>query len=136
MTANLIIILIVLLLAVGAGWLTLKAVRAQRRWVRIAGGAGAGLLTLVLLALVVVAGCGFAIVYFPDAPDVPELAVAGTPEQIARGEYLANISCITCHGTFPDGFSGDPEHLPDDGAINVIHRRAGRGSPHPTFHAT
>lgn len=35
---------------------------------------------------------------------MPQLVVAGTPEQIARGEYLADVLCASCHslnGEFP-----------------------------------
>jgi cytochrome c553 len=34
---------------------------------------------------------------FPGAPPAPELKVEGTPEQIARGDYLVNLTCIGCH---------------------------------------
>ncbi len=36
--------------------------------------------------------------------------VEGTPEQIARGRYLADIGCIPCHGTYEGAFFvTDPE---------------------------
>ncbi|MBL8045595.1 MAG: c-type cytochrome [Anaerolineales bacterium] len=98
MVINLIIFLVLLALTVGAGWLTWRAVRAQRRWVQIAGGLGAGALTLVLAAMTYAGGAGLMATYFPGAPAAPDLKVAGTPEQIARGEYLVNLSCIGCHG--------------------------------------
>ena len=109
MTVNLFILFVALALTIAAGWLTVRAARARRRWVKIAGGLGAALLTLLFGALTVLGGRGFAIVYFPGADPAPDLAVAGTPEQIARGEYLSNISCLGCHGSFPDGFTGDPQ---------------------------
>ena len=108
MVMNVLILLLLLVLAVGAGWLTLKAVRARRLWVKIAGGLGAGLLTLLLAVVTVVGGRGFVMANFPAADPAPELTVAGTPEQIARGEYLADISCIGCHGSFPNGFAAPP----------------------------
>jgi mono/diheme cytochrome c family protein len=73
-------------------------VRAKRLWVKIAGGLGAGLLTLVLAAVTFAGGRGLAAFYFPSAPPARDLKVAGTPEQIARGQYLVNLGCVGCHG--------------------------------------
>lgn len=108
MFASIVILLIVLALTVGAGWLTVKAVRAKRLWVKIAGGLGSGILTLILGALTFAGAKGLMMFYFPGAAPAPELTVAGTPEQLARGEYLANISCLGCHGSYPDGMEGAP----------------------------
>ncbi|HRJ42201.1 MAG: c-type cytochrome [Caldilineaceae bacterium] len=118
MLTNLIIWLVVLILAVGAGWLTWRAVRAQRMWVKIAGGLGAGLLTIVLAALTFFGGKGIAVTYFPSVPAPPALTVAGTPEQIARGDYLVNLSCIGCHSSV--GADGNPtEAHPLNGGWNI-----------------
>jgi mono/diheme cytochrome c family protein len=56
--------------------------------------------------------------YFPSAAPAPDLTVAGTPEQIARGEYLVNIACVGCHS--PVGSDGRPtgEH-PLSGGWNI-----------------
>ena len=98
MFGNIIILLIVIVLTVGLAWLTYRAVRAQRLWVKIVGGLVGGLFTLILLVVVVLASKGFAAIYAPDVVPAPDLTVAGTPEQVARGEYLVNLSCIGCHG--------------------------------------
>lgn len=104
MFGNILILLVVIGLAVLFGWLTWKAARAQRLWVKITGGLGAGLLTLVLAAIAFFGGKGIVVVMFPGAPAAPNLKVEGSPEQIARGEYLVNISCIGCHSAVgPDG---------------------------------
>jgi mono/diheme cytochrome c family protein len=55
------------------------------------------LLALVLLLFVFVGGKGLVVAYVPPAP-VPDLVVDGTPEQVARGEYIAKIACVGCHG--------------------------------------
>ena len=47
MIANLLVLLLVIGLAVLFGWLCYRAIRARRLWVKIVGGIGAGLLTLV-----------------------------------------------------------------------------------------
>lgn len=118
MTTNIILWLVVLVLTVGAGWLTWRAVRAQRMWVKIAGGIGAGLLTLLLAAVTVFSGKGILAVLYPGAPAASDLKVAATPEQIARGDYLVNLSCIGCHSTVgPDG-NPSQEH-PLNGGWNI-----------------
>lgn len=58
----------------------------------------------VLVVLLIVAALGF-VAYLklalPNTGAAPQLKVAGTPEQIARGEYLANhvAVCMDCHST-------------------------------------
>lgn len=101
MIVNILVYLVVIALTVGAGWLTWRAVRAKRPGVKIAGGLGAGFLTLAFAAVTFMGGLGTAMLYFPGAAPAPEIKVEGTPEQIARGEYLANIGCVECHS--PDG---------------------------------
>lgn len=118
MFVNILIFLVLLALTVGAGWLTWRAVRAQRRWVKIAGGLGAGVLTLALAAVTFASGSGLAAFYFPGASPVRNLQVAGTPEQVARGEYLVNIGCIGCHGAVDA--NGNPSgEYPLSGGWNI-----------------
>lgn len=96
-------------LLLGAGWLTWRALHARKRWVKIAGGMAGAAATLLLAAITFFAGRGVAAIYFPPAATAPApmLTVAGTPEQIARGEYLANISCASCHSAL--GADGRPD---------------------------
>ena len=110
MVSNVLILLLVVALTGLFAWLTWRAVRAQRLWVKIAGGLVAGLFTLVLVALAFVGGKGTATVYFPGAAPAPDLLVAGTAEQIARGEYLVSLSCVGCHGAVDA--SGNPSGEP------------------------
>ncbi|GIV80638.1 MAG: hypothetical protein KatS3mg050_5032 [Litorilinea sp.] len=118
MLTNIIIWLVVLILTVAAGWLTWRAVRAQRKWVKIAGGIGAGLLTLILAAVTFFSGKAILAVLYPGAPPAPNLTVAGTPEQIARGDYLVNLNCIGCHSAV--GADGKPtEEHPLNGGWNI-----------------
>lgn len=118
MLINLLILLVVIAITVFFGWQTLRAVKAQRLWVKILGGLGAGLLTLIFAILVFTGGKGMANTFFPGAEPAPNLTVAGTPEQIARGEYLVTISCIGCHSEV--GQDGRPtgEH-PLSGGWNI-----------------
>lgn len=82
MFGNILGLLVLALLAALLGWLTRRSWGAKRGWVKWPGMVLAGLFTLI-----------FAL-----------LTVAGTPEQIARGEHLASVLCAGCHslnGEFP-----------------------------------
>jgi len=104
MIANLLVLLLFIGLIVLFGWLTYRAIRARKMWVKIVGGIAAGLVTLLLVAVTFFGAKGVAATYFPGAPAAPDLTVAATPEQIARGGYLVNLSCIGCHSAVgPDG---------------------------------
>lgn len=98
MVANIIILLLVIGAAVLFGWLTYRAVRARRLWVKIAGGIAAGLFTLVFAAVAVLGVVGLGKMNAATALPVPGLKVAGTPEQVARGKYIAGLGCVGCHG--------------------------------------
>jgi mono/diheme cytochrome c family protein len=74
--------------------------------------------TLLLLAIAVTGGMGFAAAYFPGADPAPDLTVAKTPEQIARGEYLVNLSCIGCHGAVDTAGNPSEQH-PLTGGWNI-----------------
>jgi cytochrome c553 len=110
MLGNILILLTLFLLALGAGWLTWRAIRAGKLWVKIAGGLGAGLLTLLLAAIAIMGGKGIITVYFPGAPAAPNLKIESSPEQIARGKYLVNLSCVGCHGAVDA--NGNPTETP------------------------
>jgi mono/diheme cytochrome c family protein len=118
MFVNLLVLIIVIAVTVFFGRLTVRAIKAQRLWVKILGGLGAGLLTLVFAAVAFMGAKGMAATYFPGAAPAPDLTVAGTSEQIARGEYLVNIACVGCHS--PVGANGRPtgEH-PLSGGWNI-----------------
>jgi mono/diheme cytochrome c family protein len=118
MFGNIIILLIVIALTVGLAWLTYRAVRAQRLWVKIVGGLVGGLFTLIVAAIAFMGATGIAATYYPNVPSAPELAVAGTSEQVARGEYLVSLSCVGCHGVV--GADGNPTgELPLSGGWNI-----------------
>ena len=104
MLTNLLVLLLVVGLAVLFAWLCYRAIRARKLWIKIVGGIGFAVLTLLFLFVAFNGVKGIATAYFPGAPDAPDLTVSGTPEQIARGEYLVNMSCIGCHSAAgPDG---------------------------------
>lgn len=96
MIGNLITLVILVGIVALFAWLTWRAWKSKRALLKWVGVVGAGLLTL-LFALVLV----FALVslYKLNAPHnnpVANVQVAGTSEQRARGERLAN-ACVSCH---------------------------------------
>ena len=118
MTSNILFLTLFIVLTGLCGWLTWRAIGARRLWVKIAGGIGAGLLTLIFAAIAFTGGRGISATYFPGAPAAPDLTVAGAPQQLARGEYLVNLSCVGCHSA--PGPDGNPtgEH-PLNGGWNI-----------------
>lgn len=78
------------------GFLTGRAWRAKRGWIKWIGSALAALLTLIPAVLLALALTGFAKLNKHYDNPLPETQVSGTPEQIARGEQLAQI-CVSCH---------------------------------------
>lgn len=52
--------------------------------------------------------------YFLSVPPPPDLTVAGTPEQITRGEYLSNVACRDCHG------ANDGKNMPLSGGLDLL----------------
>ena len=59
----------------------------------------AGLFTLLFALLTVVGVTGTYKLFAPRSVPVPTVSVAGTPDQIARGEYLAGVLCASCHSS-------------------------------------
>lgn len=51
------------------------------------------LIILSCFLAVAIIGVAYLGLAFPKVSDAPELTVAGTETQIARGEYLANHDC-------------------------------------------
>lgn len=78
------------------GLLTMRAWKAKRRWLKWTGTLLSSVLTLIPAALLVLAFIGFAKLNKHFNNPVTEVKIAGTPDQIARGEKLANL-CISCH---------------------------------------
>lgn len=99
MIQNILSWLIVVLVAVLFGWLTVRAWKAGRWFVRWPGVILGGLLTLAAGLISVVALMGLIKFYAPSTFPAPALQVEGRPEQIARGEHIVNALCVECHTT-------------------------------------
>ncbi len=97
MVGNIIGALVLVALAVLFVWLARRAWRSKRGSVKWVGIVLAGLLTLLLGSSGVFAAIGLFKIYAPRGGRVPDIKVAGTAEQVARGEHLALAFCATCH---------------------------------------
>ncbi len=98
MISTLIGILILVAVAVLFGFLARRAWGSKRWLIKFPGVILAGLLTLVLALVAIVATIGFVRLYVPVGNPVASVKVAGTPEQIARGEKFAQF-CAACHSS-------------------------------------
>ncbi len=96
--ANVVSIVVLLVLVVLFAWLTRRAWGSRRRILKWVGVVLAGLLTLLLALVTVVALIGFYKAYAPVGYAVPEVKVAGSADQVAAGQRLAHF-CEGCHSS-------------------------------------
>ncbi len=111
MIGNIIALLVLAALVGLFAWLVRRAWGAKRGWVKWPGVALAGLFTLLFALLTVVGAIGTYKLFRSYNVSIPQVTVAGTPEQVARGEHLAEVLCATCHS-----LNGN---LPLSGGINL-----------------
>lgn len=97
MVGNIIGWLVFVVLALFFGWLALRLWRAKNAIVKWVGVLLSGLLTLVLSLVSIVILIGLVTFYTPVNLPVPDLSVSLTPENIQRGEHLADSFCTSCH---------------------------------------
>lgn len=97
MLGNIITAVILIALVSLFAWLVTRAWKAKRWYVKFPGVILAGMLTLLLalVLFVLVKGLYDLSRPYPVAP--VNVTIAGTPEQIARGEHLATVLCASCH---------------------------------------
>lgn len=99
MLGNIIALLILIALVILFAWLTRRAWKARRAYIKWPGVVLAGLLTLLLALVAIVAARGMYILYKPYPVAEARVTIAGTPEQVARGEHIASVMCAACHST-------------------------------------
>ena len=99
MFGNSVILIVIVASAVALGWLAFRARRATNKVVKWGGTIGSGLFAVVLTLVSVFMLVGMVKAYSPRSAPIPAVQVAGTPEQIARGQHIANSFCASCHST-------------------------------------
>ena len=113
MLGNIIFWVILLAVAVAAGYGVWRAWHLKRPALKWSVTPLAGLLTLVLTLAVVLIGVGIVKAYTPRGNPVVERSVASTPERLVRGEHIARVLCSSCHSLV----SGE---LPMSGGEDVL----------------
>jgi cytochrome c553 len=98
---------LVILIAIAAllVWASIRARRIKSTFLKWGGVGVAGLFAVAFAVLSVLAIVGLFKAHSRSAP-IPDLKVAGSPDQIRRGEALANSFCGACHsktGTLTGG---------------------------------
>ena len=111
MFGNIIVWLVLVALAVGAGWLVWRAWHMARPALKWSATPLAGVLTLLLVLFVVLIGVGIVQGYSPRGNPVVERTVESTPERLARGEHISRMLCSACHSPVPGELplSGGPD---------------------------
>ncbi|MBX0326290.1 c-type cytochrome [Oscillochloris sp. ZM17-4] len=109
---------ILIILALIFGFLTYRAARARRLWVRLVGGIPAGLLTLLFSAATILAFVGYSKINAvrPNPPSQLRLPDQITPQLIADGERFAR-SCAGCHSSGGQPALDGHDFLAEDGAL-------------------
>jgi mono/diheme cytochrome c family protein len=97
MILNMLGLLLILLLAVGFGWLALRAVRAKNIAVKGIGLVVSGLLSLLMIVAAVLTIIGLVRLNSTRVAPLPDIPAEFSQEQIDRGEHIANIFCASCH---------------------------------------
>ena len=97
MVTNLLVWLLFFALFLVGIWLLVRSIRSKNKIRRVVGIIGGVVLILLMGTVAFFGGKGLWVMYVPVG-EVRDLQVQGTPEQISRGEYLAAITCIGCHG--------------------------------------
>lgn len=99
MVTNVLGLLLLLALVFLFAWLTRRTWSSRRAWLKWPGLVLVGLLSILFALVSVVYGKGLLAVYGPYSVPAVNVTIAGTPEQIARGEHLASVLCAECHST-------------------------------------
>jgi mono/diheme cytochrome c family protein/uncharacterized membrane protein len=93
------VLVLLALIALGT-WLFIRSRGAGNRVVKWGGLVLSGVLTIVFVSLTGAVLLGFYKINFPPHQSPPDMKVAGTPEQLARGAKFAAV-CAGCHS--PNG---------------------------------
>jgi len=97
MIGNLMGLLVIVVGVVFFAWVARRAWRAKNSLLKWSGTILSGLLALVFLLMSVVTINGLIKGNRRYSVPVPDITVAGTPEQIERGRHIADTFCASCH---------------------------------------
>jgi len=116
MLSNIVVLLVIAAIAAGLFWLALKMFRMRSPVAKWGGTVGLGLVGVLVSVFAILVAMGAWTLYAPRGNEVRDVTVAGTPDQIARGEEIVRSVCAGCHGE-PPGYepplTGGPNLLAD-----------------------
>jgi mono/diheme cytochrome c family protein len=97
MFINIFFLLVMMSVSVLFGWLTRRSWQNRNALSRWGGSILSGLLSAFVGLVSILAVVGLIKAYTPRTAPVPDLKVAGTPQQIERGQHIADTFCTSCH---------------------------------------
>lgn len=97
MFINIFFLLVMVAVSVLFGWLARRSWKTGNVVSKWAGTILSGLLSVLVGLLSILTVIGLVKAYAPRTAPIPDLNVAATPEQIQRGEHIANTFCTSCH---------------------------------------
>lgn len=97
MFINIFYLLVMMAVSVLFGWLSRRSWKSRNAFSKWAGSILGGLLSVLVGLVSIMTVIGLVKNYSPRTAPVPDLKVAGTPEQIQRGEHIADAFCTSCH---------------------------------------
>lgn len=97
MIGNIITLVVLVAFVVLFAWLTKRAWGSKHKFLKWPALVLAGLVTLVLALVTVLGAKGMAQLYLPYPAASVQITVAGTTDQVARGEHIASLLCASCH---------------------------------------
>lgn len=97
MFTNILNLLVMAVVSVFFGWLARRSWSSRNAIAKWFGAILSGLLSVLVGLLSIIVMIGMVKAYSPRNAPIPDIQVAGTPEQIQRGEHIANAFCTSCH---------------------------------------
>lgn len=97
MLINIFYLLVLMAVSVLFGWLSRRSWKSRNAFSKWAGSILGGLLSVLVGLVSIMTVIGLVKNYSPRTAPIPDLKVAGTPEQIQRGEHIAAAFCTSCH---------------------------------------
>jgi mono/diheme cytochrome c family protein len=97
MFINIFFLLVMMAVSVLFGWVARRSWQAKNIFSKWGGSILSGLLSAFFGFVSIAAIIGLVKAYTPRSAPIPDLKVAGTTEQIQRGEHIADAFCTSCH---------------------------------------
>ncbi len=111
MFINIFFLLVMMAVSVLFGWLARRSWKTRNAFSKWGGSILGGLFSVLIGLLSIATVIGMVKSYTPRTAPVPDLKVAGTSEQIQRGEHIADTFCTSCHSV--------SKELPLTGGVDI-----------------